>query len=444
MNSIQLSISLIGAFLYAGTALAIPMRSYNNVDVNVSAIIDFTDVARGSSLSFLNLSDDRREEVVVQTTAAESPASVRQKLADVILGSGLPKLMPSVLFPVDYNNDILREVWQSENAISIYGHQGEIVLGGTETGLGILPPVGSVSVAYDAGSKKYDFRWHEKSDYDEVYVRRLGKQRGGPALDARGLGDGIPFYTASHREYSEFGRRPYYVVGFRNGLPTNASYVIVDQFEQLDCFFGPFTNNITTNWTGWSSSEAAPITLEEKRFSEEWVAPQIESGATYSNHSAQIIRSDRSGARGGIYRSFIAQSAGNVYRPSIRYSVMEEAEDFQGAWALDIMVGTIEFIRSYELDEATRIREADAWSELESIAGQVRKWRLDHTMTPYGGWVTSQTGVDDSDTLQSDIQVGNEKLAIFMCVRLSGHKPNGIAMDSVRLTDVTENPQPDN
>ncbi|MBX3176452.1 MAG: hypothetical protein KF886_03760 [Candidatus Hydrogenedentes bacterium] len=418
-------------------ALAFPTRSYFRIDVNVSAVFDLQEPAQGGMLSVVNLSDDVFEEIIVPTSEGESPESIGGRIADELLGTETSKLMPTIAFPPDYDFEALRRLWRTEGAVAIYGRPGEVVIGGTETGLGILPPVGSLSAFYDEQRREYNFRWHEKSEYTHVYVRRLGKQRGGPAAKSRVLGDVIPFHTSTEKEYSEFRRRPYYVVGFRNGLPTNASYIVVDQREQVDGFIGPFTNNITTNWTGWST-EADTVNFLEKPFSDDWLAPPLDSGRANVRRSAQLVLSDRTGGQGGLYRSFIAQTPGKIYRPSIRYRVMEEAADFAGEWSFDIMVGAISMGRSYELDEATRVRDADAWSELASSASHVRTWRADHSAGDAGAWVVSETGSGGSSVPQKDIKLDEERTAIFICVRLTGLKPNGIAMDSVRLQDVTE------
>lgn len=423
--------------LIAANGMAFPSRSYSNIDVNVSAVFGFSEPAIGGTLSVSNLSGEKYDEITLATSNGQAANSITRILSEKILNSGAVKLMPSILFPVDYNFDALQELWKTEGAVAIYGRPGEVVIGGTETGLGILPPVGSLSAFYDEQRREYNFRWHEKSEYTHVYVRRLGKQRGGPAAKSRVLGDVIPFHTSPEREYSEFRRRPYYVVGFRNGLPTNASYIVVDQREQVDGFIGPFTNNITTNWTGWSL-EPAGVTFDERPFSDDWLAPPLDSGRANVRRSAQLVLSDRTGGQGGLYRSFIAQTPGAIYRPSIRYRVMEEAADFAGEWSFDIMVGAISMDRSYELDEATRVRDSDAWSELASSASHVRTWRADHSAGDAGAWVVSETGSGGSSVSQKDIKLDEERTAIFICVRLTGFKPNGIAMDSVRLQDVTE------
>lgn len=80
----------------------------------------------------------------------------------------------------------------------------------------------------------------------------------------------------------------------------------------------------------------------------------------------------------------------------------------------------------------------DAWAEFEVNGEQISNWRFDHTMARTDEWIMNQTGVQGSDIPQKDIVLGNSKTAVFFCVRLTGHKPNGIAMDGVRLVDVTD------
>lgn len=423
-------------YIVCETTLAIPIRSHNNIDIYISAILRFPDSAHGGELSVVNLSDDKRDDVIVSTSEGEIADSVTQKISDALLDSEIPKLMPSTLFPVNYDKEILRVLWKLEGAISMCGRQGEVVLGGTETGLGILPPMGALSASVESRTRQYELRWHAKSEYDEVYVRQLGTQLGDEVerLEEKNVTSHVVPFRELPREVS----RPLYVVGFRNGLPTNASYIIASLGQQVDSFFHPFTGGLTTGWTGWVGNGGSNVLFLEKRFEEDWPAAPVHAWKQTSNRSAQIIHTGNIAGEGGMYRFFVAQTPGQSYRPALRSHIMKEAEDFQGEWAFDIMTGVVDPERAYEMDNATRVMTADSWAELEANGEQISIWRFDHTMPRSDKWIMNQTGAQDSDILQKDIILGDSKTAVFFCVRLTGHKPNGIAMDGVRLVDVTD------
>lgn len=441
MVSLRISITTIkfialANFLVAATALAIPTASYNNVDYQLCAILQFPELARGGSLVIANLSNDEREEIVISVSNGESHDSVSQKISDILLSPKIPRLMPSVMFPVDYDKERLRKIWESRGAVSISGIEGEIILGGTETGLGILPPAGSVSASYDKASRSYKLRWHERSNYDEVYLRQLGTQ-----WHAKVKQSDENYVSSSEVSTGSLMRevsRPLYVVGFREGLPTNASYIIASENQQVDSFFHPFTGGLTTNWTGWRSVDGRSIAFAEQRFSESLPAPPVDRWKETSNRSAQIIQTKDLSGKGGMYRFFIAQTPGRIYRPALRCHIVEEAEGFGGEWAFEIMTGVIDPERAYEMDYATWVLDEDAWTKFESSGAQISKWRFDHTMARTDEWIMNQTGAQESDVLQKDIVLGESKTAVFFYVRLTGHKPNGIAIDGVRLVDVTD------
>mgnify|MGYP003639593668 CR=1 FL=1 len=414
----------------------------NTTLVRFSTKFSFTDSAKGGVLYIVNNGEKLQKEVSLDTVPGESPEAMGARIKEVLYTDSVENIMPTQggekrILDADYEELVTRI-----GATILYGDQGAIILGGTETGLGIQPPAGSLSAYLDKDAQAYVFRWHEKADYDDIRLRRVGGQYdlSGRARHYR-MVTGQPFdYTVrSEAHHERYRYVPLYVVGFQNGLPTNASYILLGPNEQVDCFFHPFTNGMTTNWTGWSLDEPIATHFEERPYTDTWAAPTLDSGRTYPYRSAQIIQSNAPGTVGGMYRSFIAQTPGHAYRPSIRWRVMEEVADFAGEWAADVMVGTIDFDRSYELDEATRIRQEDSWKLLEESGSQIRKWYVDHNTNNTGEWIVSETGAGDSNTTQNDILLGEDKTAIFICVRLTGMKPNGVAIDSVRLLDVTEN-----
>lgn len=365
--------------------------------------------------------------------AGQSPIDVANTLqGELLKDSVLEAIMPSVGRLGGIDRDFIRALWKDRGEILIHGWPGEIVLGGTETGLGILPPVGSLSVRPVFDGESYELNWHSKSPYDLVYVCELGSQ-GGQAAPDEVQNRHVQFVSPNRS-----GAQLYYVVGYREDLPTNASYVIVKGTEQIDSFFHPFSNGIATNWTGWASTGKPADAFYERRFSEEWKAPELSVGENLANRSAQVLTSEQAELEYGLHRFFIAQTQGRTYRPALRCQILEEVNGLGGEWAFEVMTGAVDPERAYEMDNATRVVTTDAWTELETNGEQISKWRFDHKMARTDEWVMNQTGAQDSDIPQKDIVLGETKTAVFFCVRLTGHKPNGIAIDGVRLVDVTD------
>lgn len=161
-KNISHSAVILVAFAMSWATFGIPNESHNNFDVKVSAILDFSAPANGGWLYIVNLFSSHQAQCAIETLPGQSAELITSKLQEEILVNNFRELMPSVLFPVNYDGSAYRIWWTSMGRISLYGGQGEIVVGGTETGLGILAPVGSTSGGYDAGRNKYTIRYHLK------------------------------------------------------------------------------------------------------------------------------------------------------------------------------------------------------------------------------------------------------------------------------------------
>lgn len=386
----HVSLNLFAAAVLLGVAVPSPAHP---MDEDPSVEFDFSEPARGGTLHLVHKRPTAHTEILVHTTPNESHDEIRAAVKSGLLSFPLEKFLVSVATETvpDY-----REKWKSENRLVVPGFRGEIILGGTETGLGILPPVGSLSAGFDQESYRHTFRWHEKSSYTEVYLCGVGGG-GMPFPTSQNVLLGEPFASVPAEKDSAWRHRYFYVVGFKDGLPTNASYIFTSNTEQIEYFYHPFTNGIASNWTGWRLSDGTALAFEEKIYSDmenvTKVTPmQLKRRWEVVSRCAQSIRSEKQDGRGGMYRFFIAQTPGRVYRPALRCHIMEEAEDFKGEWAFEVMTGVIDPGRAYEMDYATRVLDGDYWAELEANGEQISKWRFDHTMPRTEEWIMNQTG----------------------------------------------------
>ncbi|MBX3176351.1 MAG: hypothetical protein KF886_03240 [Candidatus Hydrogenedentes bacterium] len=376
----------------------------------------------------------------METKADQSPQEIGRWLGELVAEYPISKFMVS-LHIGDPENYVMH--WLREPRLELRGIPGEYALGGTENGLGIPPPIGSLSAGFDSESQRHTFRWHEKEgEYTKVAFSShigYGKVVSGPRV----VSTGMPFHTLPAEPPGNGSYRSVYVVGLKEDVPSNASHIYANKSEQIEYFYRPFTNGIAPNWTAWEVAQSESVVLEEFDY------PDIEkeartvrslSGVGWETYGrcVQRIRSTSGGAAGGMYRFFIAQTPGRVYRPALRYRIMDEGIDLDGQWSFEVMVGTLDPSLAYEYDYASRVLAGDYWQELNSKGSQIAVWKHDQSTVSTGDWILSQTGASDSDIPQKDILLGDDETAIFFCIRLQGYKPDGIVMDGVRLVDVTD------
>ena len=328
------------------------------------------------------------------------------------------------------------EDWRLSDSVSLPGLPFEFIIGGTETGLGIQPPVGSVSARYDFSRNVHELLWHEKGDYDKVmtnYGREIKRPPEGPQSSNRFA---TSFLVPGRSHFKEEPVR-HYVIAFRDGLPTNASSIWYTWHDQVEYFYHPFTNRMASNWTGWTNPYVPRTKFEEEAFSDSWKAPATNKKGGGSRR-AQVIRTDANNSAGGMYRFFLGQNPGRRYRPALRFQALPEAEDYEGDWSFDVLMGTVGAELAYNLDQPTQVVQADQWTLLKQSGSQLNEWHFERDTGPVAEWTMLQTESEDSDSPYKDFLIGESETVVFMCVRLSGYKPSGVAMDGVRVVDVTD------
>jgi hypothetical protein len=371
--------------------------------------------------------------VSVQTSPGDEASHVEELLKSEIWNYPLKRF----LFFVDLDHDPeYVENWRLSDTVTLPGWEGEFIIGGTETGLGIQPPVGSVSARYDFSKNVHELLWHEKGDYDKVvtnYGRESKRLPEGPQSSNRFAAS----FLIPGRSHFKEELDCHYVVAFRNGLPANVSCVWYTWHDQVEYFYHPFTNGMATNWTGWSNPYVSRTTFEEKAFSDSWKAPVTKrKGSQF--RCAQVIRNEANNSAGGMYRFFLGQNPGRRYRPALRFQALPEAEDYEGDWSFDVLMGTVGAELAYNLDQPTQVVQADQWTLLKQSGNQLNEWHFDQNTELEAEWTMLQTESDEGDSTYKDFAIGEDESVIFMCVRLSGYKPAGIAMDGVRVVDVTD------
>ncbi len=406
----------------------------------VSASLVFSEPPSGGELVLVNRATEGRAVISIETNRAMSSEELIHRLRDRIVAYPIRKFMGSVHLQ---NHDNYVGQWLREITLDLRGYPGEYVLGGTEIGLGIPRPVGSVSAGFDWETGHHTFRWHEKDgEYTQVaFSDRVG--HGNWVSGSRSTATQGAFQTAHSESPCGSTYKNVYVVGYAGELPSNASSIYTNSTEQIEYFFRPFTNGIASNWTGWKVGQGESLQLDPLTYSglerEAPIVPsQSSSDLGQTGRCVQRIRSDSSGGDGGIYRFFIAQTPGRVYRPALRCQIVEEAAEFEGNWSFEIMTGTLHPELAQKMDHATQVVNGDAWHDLSTAGSQISRWYLEHTVTPEGDWMMKQTGSIDDAIPQKDIVLGDEETAIFFCVRLKGVKPRGVLLDGVRLVDVTD------
>jgi hypothetical protein len=394
--------------------------------------VDFSGEVTGGTLYFHSLLGHEEPSIRLETKKGQNIAEITDSL-DAEIRKKYTRFLNGIMW-IDTETDsrILDLYLKRDGLLRLPRDRGRYILGGTETGLGILPPVGSVSATCVNGDTEFTLAWTCKNDYEYLAIVSTNNSKFSISVNPLSENSLFPVKAAKTR-LSAFA-----VVGLKNGVPTNASRIWANRTNQIDYFCLPFTNNITPNWTGWILSAKRTISLQE-HIPERFEKTEYDSyTGTLSHRRAQLLRSDIKDAQGGMYRFFIAQEPGRTYRPALRCLVEEEAKAFKGEWSFDIMMGLISLDDAYELDNATKVVLGDKWDQLKKLGSDIREWHFDNTMDRSERWPMNQTGAEDSDIAQKDLIPTEAKPAIFMIVKLTGHKPNGVAIDGVRVVDVTD------
>jgi len=314
---------------------------------------------------------------------------------------------------------------------------------GTETGLGIPAPPTSVSGSYRLETKECVFEWRCPSKgYDNL---EDGLHAGHKISESTA----VPLKTTHDYGFRMMHERGYddlWIMGRRNGVPSNVAAIRVTSCAQEEFYSIPFTNGIAPNWAFWTyGDDDTVVKFEEGRrepFRNYPNGPIIveEPG---QKEFYQIIKSKDASASGGIFRHFFTLVPKHTYRLYIRVNTLEmrqvelsESMDSQAEWSFSIhMVAN----KSGERENLTSEQMAgfsplpDGTTGIE--AGQMLCYGSETTTG--GKWIEHNTGDKRPGGIVGDITLPEDCDTITVWLRVSGNIASGVAMDWIKLEDLT-------
>lgn len=263
-------------------------------------VISFTGEAQGGDVILYQTprGGNTNRWVSIQTTPGEPAESVIQKLAE--------KIVETDAF--GWNSDTPST--RAEDLISgrglrlPLGQEGMFLISGDDDGLGIPDPPLFLTAIYDPEADEIRLKWENPpGGYDSIAVVWNGFGMGGLP------GDSTSFvYDRKGRE------RPrgvedlsICVVGYKNGIPSNAAATHLSKSAQRETIGLPFRKGVAPNWQAWSSATAgSSIEPRENR----------RSAKAKGKFFYQTLRCKNAEGVGGIYRKFIGLTPGHTYRIS--------------------------------------------------------------------------------------------------------------------------------
>jgi len=271
----------------------------------------FTGQANGGTLVLAQAVNRNPRFVEVRTQPGESAESVAQKLAAAI-GERDPFRWrrPGVRTP---------------GAIGVSGTDGTLgplpaltpyVLAGTETGLGIPAPPLFVSGRYDPDSDQVDLHWENpEGGYEsiKVVIESRGEFHG--SMTCPGTRTSFTFPRGS-RSIDGMDVR---VIGYKNGLPSNAGAITINRGSQEELIGTPFARGLAPNWDLWALGDGRVKLRCEPADSDangSVIRPYRNADSPQPTYKPfrQLIRVDPKVGAGGVYRKFLGLKPGATYR----------------------------------------------------------------------------------------------------------------------------------
>lgn len=260
--------------------------------------------ALGGELVFyqIPLGGDVKRMVRVQTTRGESASDVVQRISDQIrqrnpFGWHSSSLDPSA------------RPGHADGAALVGipgGPDGLYVFGGSEAGLGIPSPPRSLSIAQDSSPDELKIVWSADPDtsYDHLVV-----SCNGPMRSERLSGDARSTVLSISKSWPYQNKRDLSVtlVGYRDGIPSNAAVIRYFGGPQQEYMGTPFAGGVAPNWMRWTRAVGDNDAFQWK----EAARPDKSRGDRYY----QRLCGGKAGAA-GTWRCFGGLTSGKTYRLS--------------------------------------------------------------------------------------------------------------------------------
>jgi hypothetical protein len=302
------------------------------------------------------------------------------------------------------------------------------ILGGTESGFNIPPPVTSLSASY--ASNRVILAWINPPDgYDSITVVYGGI----PLLKLEGAATSF-VYEGQFGTGQLFSSTDvtFLVEGCKGGTPSNGAGIRFRNHSVQESLMNiPFAHGIAPSFRAWSNiastGSAAPEQGELPG-----MAPGADPWSFRGGGFYQVVRGSGT-FRGGVSRTFLGLTAGHAYRASARMNTLQ-AKD--GAWSWSFHA------RSNPPGPNNLTPEQMAgMAELPDhtkgpTAGRIA--RYDSATSTKGEWVLRSSGTEGPGKSVGDITLPEGCDSLTLWFRLEGTNVADIAVgfDSVALEDL--------
>lgn len=279
----------------------------------ITTNIPFTGVANGGELFLCDTLNRNATYVKISTSPKESAESVASRLAAVINQSD----------PFSWHFTRGTEVVHSFKGtlVGLPCGIGTYILSGTEDGLGIPEPPTSLTASY-AESSKLVLHWRNPpEEYNQIVIVFNWSNydiRSASLLE----GKNTEYVLDMAEHMVDLNDLDIWLIGYRNGIPSNAAAIHVSNNVQEELFGIPSFKNITPNWIKWSKenrisfsqkTKTQKVSVRGKTFNP---VKNVEDKPFY-----QVIQTDPKGSIGGVSRTFIGLPSNHKYRVTVRFAI---------------------------------------------------------------------------------------------------------------------------
>jgi len=400
--------------------------------------LSFKGEASGGILVLAKTGNRYVKHVSIETKTGESVESIAQRLADTINAHHSRQTRR-----VEYDPHWLWvggfQAHASEDVLILPFGPESYIIGGTETGLGIPKPPRFLSCSYHKEKDELLLNWENtSSEYDFILINGYWTDfdnRFGRKIN----GNSNSFIIDRERIPLNIDDMDFWVVGFRDNIPSNATAIHVSDngYCQEETFGIPFNEGIAPNWVSWSTvKEQSKISFEER---------EIESYARFGTLSKtlltkpfyQVIKAVPKGTVHGIYRKFLGLIPGHTYRLTACMNTLN-MDSVKGNWSFSIHAVPTgkdkKDLTGKQMAGLASLPNSKSGPEAAQIAAfgpdRTTKREFDFAIT---GYTKLKDGTNSSNiTLPSD---ANE---ITVWVRFSCDDPKGkVGFSGVKLEDLT-------
>jgi hypothetical protein len=330
-------------------------------------------------------------------------------------------------------------------------NDGCYALAGTETGLGIPPPVTSVSVSYDVPNDKLVVQWDKPKAYEYDSIALSANEL--PL--ARALEGGATRWVLEHASTLDpllFPVKDFdvVVVGYKGNTPSAAAGGRLTPCRQEEVENLPFRNGVAPNWIPWcESGDPSAATYAEgiKRFYEAAKPESLDSkqlamkqGTSFpfvdpqDKPRFQILRARSNGAYGGVWRRFLGLTPGHTYRVRMRVNTLDmRASD--ATWNYTIHAIASSASAPIPAPAAMACR-SPLPSGLDADPARIAAFGAGYGDTA-NGWVEIATDSNAAGkSVSGNIVLPNDADTIVVWTRHAGENTTGVAFDWIAVEDV--------